>query len=269
MLTRALIFVSASLFTFAGGSAAQAGTVNITDGYWGGINTYNNSDIIGDYHFDVSGASISRSGPNGATLNITVNTNFAGYAGQQGGTGYGALFLTPGYNVWKPTGVAPYPTDVYKNGEWKYALTIPQLPSASSGTGGLYLTGGGALNTLTPGYGTIVSSNVYGNPITAPNAGNGGWYFRQDQAVQFTPDSGVSPIALASWSVGTSSITFSVTDNGLLGDNFALSWAETCANDVLQGQVNGIPELSTWAMMILGFAGLGFVGYRRSARDFA
>jgi hypothetical protein len=29
--------------------------------------------------------------------------------------------------------------------------------------------------------------------------------------------------------------------------------------------VNGVPEPSTWAMMILGFAGLGFMAYRRKA----
>jgi hypothetical protein len=29
--------------------------------------------------------------------------------------------------------------------------------------------------------------------------------------------------------------------------------------------VVGTPEPSTWAMMLLGFAGLGFVGYRRAA----
>jgi hypothetical protein len=28
----------------------------------------------------------------------------------------------------------------------------------------------------------------------------------------------------------------------------------------------GVPESSTWAMMLLGFAVLGYVGYRRSAR---
>jgi hypothetical protein len=29
-------------------------------------------------------------------------------------------------------------------------------------------------------------------------------------------------------------------------------------------KVSGVPELSTWAMMLAGFAGLGFVGYRRN-----
>jgi len=27
-----------------------------------------------------------------------------------------------------------------------------------------------------------------------------------------------------------------------------------------------VPEPSTWAMMLLGFAGLGFAGYRRAKR---
>jgi hypothetical protein len=30
--------------------------------------------------------------------------------------------------------------------------------------------------------------------------------------------------------------------------------------------VNGVPESSTWAMMLLGFAGLGVVGYRSQRR---
>ena len=30
--------------------------------------------------------------------------------------------------------------------------------------------------------------------------------------------------------------------------------------------VSGVPESSTWAMMLLGFAGLGFVGYRQSRK---
>jgi hypothetical protein len=33
--------------------------------------------------------------------------------------------------------------------------------------------------------------------------------------------------------------------------------------------LSGIPEPSTWAMLLLGFAGLGFVGYRRAKRGSA
>lgn len=30
--------------------------------------------------------------------------------------------------------------------------------------------------------------------------------------------------------------------------------------------VSGVPEPSTWAMMLVGFAGLGFAGYRKSVK---
>lgn len=242
-----------------------ASAVTLIDNYLGGTNTYNNADSIGNGIFNISSAQIQRIGPNGNTLQVVINTAFAGFAGTDAGTGYGALFITPGANAWQPTGVAPYPTDVYRPGEWQYVLTIPQTPSTSSGTGGLYATGGGALNISTPN-GTIVSSNVFGVGITYPNSGNNGWYFRQDQAVQFTPGS-VAPITTDSWSVGPGTITFEVTDNHLLGNDFAIAWAITCGNDIIQGQVTGVPEPSTWAMMILGFAGIGLLAYRRRSKQ--
>jgi hypothetical protein len=252
-------------------------TVNITDNYYGGLNTYNNpSDSIGDGIFNISSASFTRS-TDGRTLTTVINTAFAGFAGTDAGTGYGSLFITPG--AWHPTGSAPYSTDLYQTGEWQYALTMPQLPGTGnqSGTGGLYQTGGGLLNTAVSGYGTIVGSNVNGDFISAPAPGNPGFYFRQDQAVQFAPSAGVNPYLgiTDSWSVNQAAHTvqFVVTDNGLLGNDFAFAWAMTCANDVIQGQVNipsgvgGVPEPSTWAMMILGFCGLGFMAYRRKPKS--
>jgi hypothetical protein len=245
---------------------AFANPVTLIDNYFGGTNTYNGADSIGNGIFNISSAEIQRIGPGGNALQVVINTGFAGFAGTDAGTGYGALFITPGANAWHPTGVAPYPTDTYQTGEWKYALTIPTVPTTSSGTGGLYLTGGGDLNVATPN-GTIVSSNVFGDAITYPNLGNNGWYFRQDQAVQFAPGS-VDPIASDSWSIGPGTITFQVTDNHLPGDDFALAWAITCGNDVIQGQVTGVPEPSTWAMMLLGFAGIGFAAFRSKSAEY-
>jgi hypothetical protein len=243
---------------------SSAFAVTLIDNYYGGTNTYNNADSIGGGIFNIASADITRIGTGGNTLRVVINTAFAGFAGTDAGTGYGALFITPGAHAWQPTGAAPYPTDTYRAGEWQYALTIPQIPTTKSGSGGLYATGGGALNVATAN-GTIIGSNVYNDPITYPNAGNNGWYFRQDQAVQFTPGSQPA-IASDTWSIGPGTITFEVTDNHLLGDDFALAWAITCGNDVIQGQVTGVPEPSTWAMMILGFAGLGFMAYRRPAK---
>ena len=36
----------------------------------------------------------------------------------------------------------------------------------------------------------------------------------------------------------------------------------TCGNEVTNVSVSAVPETSTWAMMLAGFAGLGFIGWR-------
>jgi len=35
----------------------------------------------------------------------------------------------------------------------------------------------------------------------------------------------------------------------------------------IRGFLHAVPEPSTWAMMILGFAGVGFMAYRRSRKN--
>jgi hypothetical protein len=249
------IFRLASLLTVAvavllSSGAARAAFV-LQDNYWGG-NDHGYGDSIGGGVFNIASAVISR--PNAGTLEVTINTAYAGAAGIDG-TGYGALFITPGANAWHPNGSAPnYATDVYVPGEWKYAFIIPPVPASNSGSGSLYRTVDG----------TVQLANVNGNEISYPNPGNSGWIFRDGQAVQFTPDQQASQIAGGNWSVGNGTLTFDINDAGLLGNAFALSWAMTCGNDVIQGQVSGVPEPSTWAMMILGFAGVGFMAYRRN-----
>lgn len=244
-------------------SPVYASPVLLTDNYWGGSDNTHSGDSIGGGIFNISSALVQRIN-GGNTLNVVINTVFAGHAGEVAGTGYGALFITPG--AWTPTGSQPWSTDVYQPGDWKYAVTMPSIPAVNQTTGssGLYLTGQGALNVLTPGFGTIVSSNVFNDPISGPG-GTNGYEFRQGQAVQFTPAPGATPVAFtsATWTLGSGTLTFNIQDNHLLGDDFALAWAITCGNDVIQGQISGVPEPSTWAMMILGFSGVGFMAYRR------
>jgi len=236
----------------------------LQDTYYGGVDTWNYpSDVIGDPNtFDITSATIGRVN-NGNTLQITINTNFAGKPGTAAadGTGYGALFITPGLAAWTPQGTGPgYYTDTYQPGDWTYAATIPLDPNTSSGSGGLYLTSGGS----------IVMSHVASYYQTYPLDPSSPYYFRADQAVQFTPgalqtaEAGTSE----SWAIGNDAITFFINDNGLLGDDFALSWAMTCANDVIQGQVDlppqsriDVPEPSTWSVLL---AGLLFAAYGRT-----
>jgi hypothetical protein len=47
--------------------------------------------------------------------------------------------------------------------------------------------------------------------------------------------------------------------------NGSIDIAQSYASEILT-PFSVIPETSTWAMMLLGFAGLGFAGYRRRIR---
>jgi hypothetical protein len=54
---------------------------------------------------------------------------------------------------------------------------------------------------------------------------------------------------------------------GQPGLNFTFTpFGETTTNGTVSSVVEAVPEPSTWAMMILGFFGVGFVAYRRKAK---
>jgi len=281
----------------------------LTDNYYGGLNTYNNNpptsgDVIGDASiFGIN--SITATRPNANTLDITINTAYAGVPNTPAadGTNYGSLFFNTTTNVlsngsvWNPTGSAPYPTDVYTPGNWNYALTMNgsigpngAVTGATSGTSNLYAISGtkSLSGPQTPNYysgnpsvvqsysvtnGTIVMSNVYGDPVTYPYAGNLYYYFRQGQAVQFLPGANAVSSASGTWSVSETDglITYVITDDGLLGNVFAISWAMTCANDIIQGVVDltqGTTNTNTPipAALPLFAGGLGLLGLLRRRR---
>jgi hypothetical protein len=53
------------------------------------------------------------------------------------------------------------------------------------------------------------------------------------------------------------------------GSNESFNWrliGSPCAGPDCGGTVGAVPEPSTWAMMILGFAGIGFMTYRRKSK---
>ena len=52
------------------------------------------------------------------------------------------------------------------------------------------------------------------------------------------------------------------------GANESFNWRlidSRCSGPDCGGTIGGVPEASTWAMMILGFVGVGFMAYRRKS----
>jgi hypothetical protein len=131
-------------------------TQTIQDFYLGGLNTYNNKDVIGSTNvFDVTGAVVTLDVTTNM-LTIRVNTNFAGAPTSSNshvmnalvGQTYGALFLGPGGagSTWlanHPTAPGPgntYPTDQYHPGEWTVAVNMNG--AGNNGAAGVYSVGG-------------------------------------------------------------------------------------------------------------------------------
>jgi hypothetical protein len=53
---------------------------------------------------------------------------------------------------------------------------------------------------------------------------------------------------------------------GLTAGTYVYTWGSGANADSLTVRIGAVPETSTWAMIILGFAGLGFMAYRRKDR---
>jgi hypothetical protein len=53
---------------------------------------------------------------------------------------------------------------------------------------------------------------------------------------------------------------------GVVGRNGPVAWTHQAPTVTLVSSVAAVPEPSTWAMMILGFAGIGFMAYRRKSK---
>jgi hypothetical protein len=94
-----------------------------------------------------------------------------------------------------------------------------------------------------------------------------------------TPASGCGiacPVVSITWGAGSGSFNDVNHVLDTLGYDFALGGANesfnwrlidsTCSGPDCGGHIGTVPEPSTWAMMILGFAGVGFMAYRRKSK---
>jgi hypothetical protein len=146
-------------------------------------------------------------------------------------------------------------------GSGSYAIAGPPDPKAFSGSF-TFDAGTGQVTiadftTATLGeYSTIVSDQVSGGvhflDLTNADASN---IFH----LVFDNQTSLVAGALTSTDPGLSSIRFTGSPDSVrnLGSFFEGSFTVAAA----------VPEPSTWAMMLLGFAGVGFMAYRRSRKD--
>jgi hypothetical protein len=150
---------------------------------------------------------------------------------------------------------------------WSPASTwiSPPVDAAPPGNSGIQLIGAfGAVDTL------IFASAILNPVIAIVSLGQPGHSasFHFDQS--FTafgggPSASWGGVALSS----TGDIVFGSEANGLLmfsGLVSSISWTNPESENYYSfqvGTVGAVPEPSTWAMMILGFAGVGFMAHRR------
>ncbi len=76
----------------------------------------------------------------------------------------------------------------------------------------------------------------------------------------------VVPVSYISGNVLSATATWDNTTLAALGvtdGTYGWTWGTGDNADSLTLEIAAVPEPSTWAMMILGFAGLGFIAYRR------
>jgi hypothetical protein len=150
-----------------------------------------------------------------------------------------------------------------------------------SGSGQFVASGAGPTFNVTDVTGTIVDTDL--SPTSYVIQGGTSAYAGSDNLLFFP--AAITPSNSTPAFVDFGGISFH-TDAGIdfnFGGNSQTGPFEYVLNDsgrnpggyagvvgstpILFSVVAGVPEPSTWAMMILGFAGIGFVGYRRSPKS--
>lgn len=121
--------------------------------------------------------------------------------------------------------------------------------------------------SFSDGVQTISSTNASGSSFTLSTNANGqitGWFI----SLAIPSPSNVGPVVnsiVSNSTAGDNGDMYECLVTGQTGCTFAAFYEGL--NDNLPGTwtelASAVPEPSTWAMMLLGFAGLGFMAYRR------
>ena len=119
----------------------------------------------------------------------------------------------------------------------------------------------------TAGNGTVTFMQITGTYDFGSAPGNN-VSIRHDDGVSFYTTNGVAP-GTPGFAIG-STLLHSPAETVAITDSFHLNGPQDFLIDYVAGngspsilQVAAVPEASTWAMMIMGFFGVGFMAYRR------
>jgi hypothetical protein len=81
--------------------------------------------------------------------------------------------------------------------------------------------------------------------------------------VQVTMDSSPSPTGYGAWTFNSFQITATAASELLTFQSVDVGGQPSYGNEVTNVVLDAVPEPATWAMMLLGFLGLGFMAHRR------
>jgi hypothetical protein len=185
-------------------------------------------------------------------------------ATKSGASGFGSLDYF--FDVVPNSGTGPFGTNFLLN--FKGTMEIGPT-SAIGGASGVTLFSSTGVVLSDPSNGS--DNQLFTQTLAAPGASSGlssKYLYSNTIVVGNIYEVQISALASADaeTSVGGSVQTFALIDPTIfLTGPDASEYQILYSPGLLQG-VSPVPEPSTWAMMLLGFVGLGFMGYRRKSK---
>jgi hypothetical protein len=240
-------FVALVLFLLTA-STAGASVVKIADNYIGGgptSSSYYGRDVIGEnslFNIDYMTVDLQP-----GLLVVDIHSSYFDNIGAFD-TQMGDLFVSN--NGWHPYGSAPYKDDYAATGgeSWEYAVDLTQ--NGGNKVAKLYNTSDGT------------TSLSYADPTR--------YIYRAGQETTFQPNGGATALDTGTWSIQLDPLG---QDHVLhvsvpvpmefTSDYLGFHWAMTCGNDVIEGGIAPVPEVTTLLLMGLGVGGIAALRKKR------